>query len=44
MLEFELDNEDKLIEILKKCTDCYTNTTDLYELNNEDIKIINVSK
>lgn len=40
MLEFEIDNEDKLVNLLKKCTEHYTNSDNLYILNNDDIDII----
>lgn len=38
---FELDNEDKLIELLKKCSDLYFNTSEFYKLNNNDIHLLN---
>lgn len=38
MLEFEEDVEDKVINILKKCCDCYFNTSSFYILNHEDVK------
>lgn len=38
MLEFEEDIEDKVIDILKRCCDCYFNTSSFYTLSNEDIK------
>ena len=38
MLEFEEDIEDKVIDILKRCCDCYFNTGSFYTLSNEDVK------
>lgn len=40
MLEFEMDNEDKLIELLKKCTEYYTNSDNLYVLSHDDVDLI----
>ena len=38
MLEFEEDIEDKVIDILKRCCDCYFNTSSFYTPSNEDVK------
>lgn len=41
MIEFEPDNEDKIIDLLKKCSDRYYNSEELYVLETEDSSLIN---